>query len=81
MNGAASQGRTQVDFEDLAFSGEGHFMSNRKVGLPAGSQRNSFKVLFPSSLSSHATCRTELQMVPVFQSTMQLICDLCRESR
>ena len=51
MNGAASQGRTQVDFEDLAFSGEGHFMSNRKVALPAGSQRNSFKVgLFPCLL-------------------------------
>ncbi len=33
-----------MDFEDLAFSGEGHFMANRKVQLPPGSQRNSFKV-------------------------------------
>ena len=44
MNGAATQGRAQVDLEDLSFKGEGHFMSNRKVNLPQGSQRNSFKV-------------------------------------
>lgn len=40
----ATQGRTQVDFEGLAFSEEGHFMSSKKVNLPQGSQRNSFKV-------------------------------------
>ena len=48
MNGAATQGRLQVDLESLAFSEEGHFMSNRKVNLPPGSQRNSFKVLSPA---------------------------------
>ncbi|CAK0763687.1 DExH-box ATP-dependent RNA helicase DExH12 [Coccomyxa viridis] len=53
MNGAATQGRAQVDLEDLSFKGEGHFMSNRKVNLPQGSQRNSFKeyeeILVPAS--------------------------------
>ena len=46
-----------MDFEDLAFSGEGHFMANRKVQLPPGSQRNSFKVrsLFPFSMHVHVT--------------------------
>lgn len=48
MNGAATQGRLQVDLESLAFSEEGHFMSNRKVNLPPGSQRNSFKVFSPA---------------------------------
>lgn len=51
MNGAATQGRAQVDLEDLSFKGEGHFMSNRKVNLPQGSQRNSFKVTAPAPSS------------------------------
>ena len=54
LNGAATQGRAQVDLEDLTFKGEGHFMSNRKVNLPQGSQRNSFKVTahaLPSQMS------------------------------
>ncbi len=44
-----------MDFEDLAFSGDGHFMSNRKVNLPPGSQRNSFKVRSLSTSAPH-TC-------------------------
>ena len=57
-----------MDFEDLAFSGDGHFMANRKVQLPPGSQRNSFKVR-PShlDLSGMQRCAILHYMIPCFQ--------------
>lgn len=42
--GAAAAGRKTVDFGDLAFAQEGHFMSNKKCDLPKGSHRTAFKV-------------------------------------
>ena len=88
MNGAATQGRAQVDLEDLTFKGEGHFMSNRKVNLPQGSQRNSFKVTACAqssrmglrgslSCSDHLTKRLGQQVtIPCFKSQQTAICPL-----